>query len=369
MSRNAVVYIRCSTSQQAITGHSLDTQKKGCSQFAKSNNLYIKRYFTDDGISGTSLAGRVEFQAALKELKKGDVFLVYSLSRISRNLRDMVGIIDAVEQKDAEIMSVTENLQDEKFGMLNLGVATVMAQFESKQIGDRVRDTMKKLKESRGTSNCKARYGYKYDKNEKDEDGKLLLLPHESEYEVLQLIKQLRSEKYHNPRHPRINEEPRTYKYIADELNKRGIPTRTKNRDPNKPPRRWHPSTIKKILDAEIEQEESPQQSQEKVEDVIYLLVKSTHRILGSAPYPASIFDTEKAKKALIYIFPCNNHSESYRKILSLLVERKYVDPEEDDTIILPSIETQDVLSLMKENSERELITTTVGEIPTLFSD
>lgn len=376
MSGNCVIYIRCSTSKQSTSGYSLETQRKGCIEYAKKRKLHIKGFYTDDGVSGVSLAGRVQFQAALKALKEGDVFLVYSLSRVSRSLEDMVDIMRMIKARKCKILSYTENLEDPKYGMLNAEIGTVMAKFESQQIGERVKDTMTRLKDSRGSSNLKARYGYRYDRDVKDEFGKLVLLPNEEEQKVIAIIKELRSQMWHNPRHPKIIEEPLPYSHIADELNKRNIPTRTKNRDPHKPARKWYASTVKKILDAEEEMAEELERIESEkndphnfITDIIYLIMigKST-RMVGSSFHPTELYHEYKSNpidKISLYLFPCESHEQSLEQLLSWLKNGDHV---EDDKVLSYDISTDDVLKQMKEITTRDYVRYTMQELIDTFS-
>ena len=43
--KNAIIYTRVSTKEQAETNTSLETQKKLCEQYAKNNNYIVKAYF------------------------------------------------------------------------------------------------------------------------------------------------------------------------------------------------------------------------------------------------------------------------------------------------------------------------------------
>lgn len=69
--KNAVAYIRVSTDLQ-IDGFSLDGQLSAIKDYCKSNNINLKTYYKDEGISGTSVENRVQFQAMLNDISKDD---------------------------------------------------------------------------------------------------------------------------------------------------------------------------------------------------------------------------------------------------------------------------------------------------------
>lgn len=84
--RNCFVYQRVSTQEQAESQLGLKAQRESCRQYARNNNLQIRRYFVDEGISGTKgVDHRPALAQMLKALSPGTVVLVASRNRLSRD--------------------------------------------------------------------------------------------------------------------------------------------------------------------------------------------------------------------------------------------------------------------------------------------
>ena len=56
----------------------------------------------------SSVGARPELHKLLDELKKGDCLVVYKMDRIARSLKDLMGILERVQQAGANIRSLTE---------------------------------------------------------------------------------------------------------------------------------------------------------------------------------------------------------------------------------------------------------------------
>jgi site-specific DNA recombinase len=76
-----VGYIRVSTQGQVEDGVSLDAQRTKIGAWADLNGYAEVVLFTDAGISGSKMDKREALQEALSVIGKGDVLVVYSLSR------------------------------------------------------------------------------------------------------------------------------------------------------------------------------------------------------------------------------------------------------------------------------------------------
>ena len=82
--QRTIIYTRVSTQDQAESGLGLEAQETECRKYAARFEWEVVNLFTDSGISGAAdLDKRPELLNALAELKRGDVFLVYKLDRLS----------------------------------------------------------------------------------------------------------------------------------------------------------------------------------------------------------------------------------------------------------------------------------------------
>ncbi len=102
------IYIRVSTEDQAKR-YSLEVQREHLESFAKQEGFEIFKVYQDEGISGYSTE-----RPALKELlkdaknKKFDLVLVYKIDRFSRNLKDLLNLVDELSSYGVGFKSATE---------------------------------------------------------------------------------------------------------------------------------------------------------------------------------------------------------------------------------------------------------------------
>lgn len=103
------IYIRVSTEDQAKEGYSLEVQREYLKSFAKCESYEIFKVYCDDGISAYSTK-REALQQLLKDAKdkKFDLVLVYKIDRFSRNLKDLLILVDELSSYDVGFKSATE---------------------------------------------------------------------------------------------------------------------------------------------------------------------------------------------------------------------------------------------------------------------
>ncbi len=78
-------------------------------------------------------------QAALTDCAQGDALVVYSLSRLSRSIRDTLDISDHLAKAGADLVSLSEKIDTTSAaGKMVFRMLSVIAQFESDQISERV---------------------------------------------------------------------------------------------------------------------------------------------------------------------------------------------------------------------------------------
>jgi len=103
------IYISVSTEDQVKAGYSLEVQREYLASFAKREGLEIFKVYQDNGISGYS-ADRPALIALLKDAqdKKFDLVLVYKIDRFSRNLKDLLNLVDELSSCGVGFKSATE---------------------------------------------------------------------------------------------------------------------------------------------------------------------------------------------------------------------------------------------------------------------
>lgn len=109
--KNAVIYTRVSTKEQADNNQSLETQKKGCLGLAKQRSLNVLGDFGGTYESAKN-DERVEFQRMLKFIKQSkekiSYIIVYSVDRFSRSGANAIYIADELRKAGVVILAVTQ---------------------------------------------------------------------------------------------------------------------------------------------------------------------------------------------------------------------------------------------------------------------
>ena len=141
--------------------------------------------FIDDGVTGTSIYKRKEFQKMVNKALSGqiDLIITKSLSRFSRNAIDAINVIRVLRANNVEVYFETENISS--FDMdseLVINVLSAHAAEESKTISDNVRMSYaKNFKDRKAYFNPELLYGF-----HKGKDGSIVI--DEKEAEAVRLI-------------------------------------------------------------------------------------------------------------------------------------------------------------------------------------
>ncbi|HUD07268.1 MAG TPA: recombinase family protein [Candidatus Saccharimonadales bacterium] len=164
---NAILYIRVSTLDQAIRGDqpegfSIPAQREACKRKAKSLKSTVIDEYVDRGESARS-ADRPELQRLLNDLrdrkKEIDYIIVHKVDRLARSLHDDVMIGLAIQKAGAQLVSVTENIDETPSGKLLHGIMATIAEFYSRNLAaEALKGATQKAK--RGGTPYRAPLGY-----------------------------------------------------------------------------------------------------------------------------------------------------------------------------------------------------------------
>lgn len=136
--------------------------------------------FVDDGVTGTSIYKRKEFQKMIDKAMSGqiDLIITKSLSRFSRNAEDAINMIRMLRANNVEVFFETENISSfDLDSELVLNVLSAHAANESKVISDNVRMAYaKNFRDRKGYFNPEQLYGY-----HKGPKGEIIIDPKEAE--------------------------------------------------------------------------------------------------------------------------------------------------------------------------------------------
>ena len=112
--RRCAIYARYSSDLQRES--SIEDQKRNCRRYAEREGEPIIERFNvgDEAISGESMEGRPALQALLAAAKLQprpfDCVLVDDMSRLSRNLADVLRIINIFKYHGVDVVSVTQGI-------------------------------------------------------------------------------------------------------------------------------------------------------------------------------------------------------------------------------------------------------------------
>lgn len=121
-------YARVSTDEQNLALQRDALRTVGC-----------KHIVTDKGVSG-NITHRHGLERALKQLKTGDVLVVWRLDRLGRSLRHLIELIETLRDKGAGFQSVSDGISTNTAGgQLVFHIMGALAEFERSLIIERTK--------------------------------------------------------------------------------------------------------------------------------------------------------------------------------------------------------------------------------------
>lgn len=224
--KNVVMYCRTSSNLQ-VDNYSIDGQTTEVAQYCKNNNLNLVNTYIDACISGTSTKNRDSFKNMLTDIQHNniDAIVIYKLSRISRNMHDLVNTVNFLKEHNVHLISIEDNIDTSSaMGMTFLYLLGAFAEMDRDNIVSNCKMGMHQ-RSSEGLWNGGRAIGYK-----SNSEKLLEIVPSESE--IVKIIFDL----YAN--------QNWGYKKIACHLNKTGYKTIRDNT--------WSIFSIKQIIDNPI---------------------------------------------------------------------------------------------------------------------
>ena len=184
--KRAVGYVRISKINHARNGASLPSQRTAIERWAVENGYELLTLEQDEGISGSRTDSREALQRAIElACQEGAALVVYSLSRLSRSLRDMLSIAETLERSGADLVSITESQIDTTTpsGKLIFRIFCVLAQFEREILSSRTSAALQH-KKSQGLVYGPTPFGYRRERDKQH--------PDPEEQRILQMIRRWR---------------------------------------------------------------------------------------------------------------------------------------------------------------------------------
>ena len=135
------IYIRVSTEEQAKKGISLDAQKERLTAFCTAKVLEMYKIYMDDGYSAGS-TNRPALKELIEDANEGRFsnILVYKIDRFSRNLKDLIIMLDEFQKKKINFISATEPIDTTSaIGNAFMQIIGVFAELERGMVAERVK--------------------------------------------------------------------------------------------------------------------------------------------------------------------------------------------------------------------------------------
>lgn len=178
--KTAACYIRVSTDDQLE--YSPYSQLEKIREYAKRGDMILPEEFVfveDEGVSGRKAAKRREFQRmialAKSKPKPFDIILVWKFSRFARNREDSIVYKSMLrKQLGIEVVSVSENIGDDKMSVITEAIIEAMDEYYSINLAEEVKRGMTE-KAKRGECCSIAPFGYKL------ENKQLVVFPEQAE--------------------------------------------------------------------------------------------------------------------------------------------------------------------------------------------
>lgn len=176
-------YTRVSTELQ-----NTENQKHEIQTFAKLQKIKVDKW-VDEVISSRKSLKERQLGKLLKHLKKGDILIASELSRLGRNLLEVMGILQSCLEKDCQVWTLKENYKlgaDIQSKVLAFAFS-LAAEIERQLISQRTKESLKRIKDE--GKHLGRPHGFSYKKlDAKKEEIKKLLSKGISKAEIARLI-------------------------------------------------------------------------------------------------------------------------------------------------------------------------------------
>lgn len=199
-----VLYYRRSTDMQDTT---IESQKTDCIKKANELGLPIVKEYVDEISGKTEIHEREGLSELLENIQPGQVLIVYSISRIARQIEVFYGIMKILKDRGCRVVCCNEKLDSlDPYMEVIWAIHASFAQMEREAISSRTKRALETLKKN-GVNVGRPKWGYIIDKNTRK------LVPDPSTREIIQWMIKVRTENRYG------------LEEIADMLNELKVPS------------------------------------------------------------------------------------------------------------------------------------------------
>ncbi|MCF8786884.1 recombinase family protein [Rhodococcus ruber] len=140
-----IAYLRVSTEEQALSGAGLEAQRATIDAEAARRGWTVVSYFSDEGISGKSIANRPALADAVAAVEAGQAgaLVVAKLDRLSRSVSDASAMLDRAARGGWRIFSADLAIDTTTpAGEAAASMMIVFSQLERRLISQRTKDAL-----------------------------------------------------------------------------------------------------------------------------------------------------------------------------------------------------------------------------------
>lgn len=224
-----VLYYRRSTDMQDTT---IESQKTDCVKKANELNLPILKEYVDEISGKTEIYEREGLSKLLEIIQPGQVLIVYSISRIARQIDVFYGIMKILKDRGCRVICCHEKLDSiDPYMEVIWAIHASFAQMEREAISSRTKRALDTLKRN-GINVGRPKWGYIIDKDTRK------LVPDPSTQDVIKWMINVRTEKKYS------------LEEIAGMLNESDIPSLSGKGE-------WDRRMVSTVLRRELGEEEA----------------------------------------------------------------------------------------------------------------
>lgn len=288
-------YVRVSTDEQADKGNSLNEQQERLAAYCRAMGWGPPEIFIDDGYSAKDMK-RPAAQKMISRVKKNeiDIVLTSKLDRMSRNLLDMLQLIQFLEEHSCNYVSAAEGFDTSTaVGRMVMQLLAVFAEFERERTRERVKDNMNSL--ARNTDKALSIPCYGYDLI----DGRYVINEEEAVFVRLMFD---------------LAEDGHGHRMIAKMLNERGAMT--------KRGKLWDQVNVKRLIQTEtlsgirIHNKRETKNGKTVIRDKSEWIVKeNNHPAIISPERRLNVLQIMQSRK------PANKHADSETYLLTGIIK------------------------------------------------